>query len=108
MEFMMLAAVVCVAAFSVVSAQDSVTTELSKILKRSRYFVAKLEMVADELQVSTEALKDGMQNLSSPLRVGAHSEKPHQPRILNHRLARANLQIKQPRPQTKVLRQEKT
>ena len=64
---MMLAAVVCVAAFSVVSAQDSVTTELSKILKRSRYFVAKLEMVADELQVSTEALKDGMQNLSSPL-----------------------------------------
>lgn len=60
----MFATIVLIIAIAVVGAQDSVATELSKVLKRSRYFVAKLEMVADELQVGTEALKDGVRNLS--------------------------------------------
>ena len=62
--FTMFVTIVLIIALAVVGAQDSVATELSKVLKRSRYFVAKLEMVADELQVGTEALKDGVRNLS--------------------------------------------
>ena len=45
-------------------ALDSTTTELAKVLKKSKYFLAKLEMVADELRTSTEVLVDGIQNFS--------------------------------------------
>ena len=47
------------------AAQDTVTMELAKVLKKSKYFLAKLEMVADELATSALTLGEGVRNFSS-------------------------------------------